>query len=537
MRGSLLITFEESLYEIGGGHYSVTVNGQLRDLHYSRSNNLYSTNINLGDVVTITFIDIPSFLDIDVIRKDYTTDDVDGNMGIVNNLITSIQSGTTVTFTATTVDNAYGYLYILQSSNPGPTPTPTPTPTATPLPCFNLGTGFDNYVSDILLGDNDILYLSGNFNTYKGVSSSKLIALDENGEIYTGFTNSYTFQGGGVSIAAVYAIEKQSDGKIIAVGDFRTYNLLNYRKIIRFNTDGSIEPTFPIDVISSVATLRTIAIQSDDKILIGGLSFVAYSGITIPTNITRLNSDGTLDSAIINASTSNDYIFVNKIIIQNDGKIIIGGAFASYNGISCKSIARLNSDGTFDSLFNFNLNTAFDNNSVTLQNIAIQSNGKIIIVGQFYNTINFINNLNIVRLNTDGTIDTTFNSGIGCNNEIRSTSIQPDGKIIIGGIFTSYDGIGRNRIARINGDSTLDTSLIEKNSMVIYPNPVTNMLQIQTPNNVIISSSRILDISGKLIFEQNTNSNTINTEILTKGFYILEVFSGKDKFTCKFIKE
>jgi uncharacterized delta-60 repeat protein len=354
--------------------------------------------------------------------------------------------------------------------------------------------------------------------------------------------NSFNISGTGLSNnATVYngvaCLAIQNDGKIIIGGAFTSYNGVSCNNIARLNSDGTFDISFNLgngiafdgDPLNS--NVNTIAIQNDGKIIIGG-NFSSYNGI-YRGGIARLNSDGTLDSAI-NTST---FIAVNKIIIQDDGKIIIGGNFSSYNGIYCRGILRLNNDGNLDSSFNFNINTAFGNYSTLNINLAIQNNAKIIIVGNFYDPINNTNNHNIIRLNPDGTIDTTFNSGIGCNNEIRSTSIQPDGKIIIGGIFTSYDGIGRNRIARINGDSTLDTSLIEKNSMVIYPNPVTNLLQIQTPNNVIISSTRILDISGKLIFEQKTNSNSINTEILTKGFYILEVFSGKDKFTCKFIKE
>jgi hypothetical protein len=140
MRGSLLITFEENIFEIGTGYYSVTVNGQVRDLHYSRSNNLYSTYLNLNDVVSISIIDVPSYISVNVFRKDFTTDDVNGNMGVVDNIISPVISGPgiTVTFTATTVDNAYAYHYMLGPSNNLPTPTPAPTSTSTPTPTSTL---------------------------------------------------------------------------------------------------------------------------------------------------------------------------------------------------------------------------------------------------------------------------------------------------------------------------------------------------------------------------------------------------------------
>ena len=83
----------------------------------------------------------------------------------------------------------------------------------------------------------------------------------------------------------------------------------------------------------------------------------------------------------------------------------------------------------------------------------------------------------------------------------------------------------------------LDTEEFDTNSLKLYPNPVLSILNIQTPNDMPITSFRILDLLGKIIIEQKTNSNTINTETLSKGLYILEVFSGKDKFISKFIKE
>jgi uncharacterized delta-60 repeat protein len=463
---------------------------------------------------------------------------------------------------------------------------------------FNIGTGANSEVLTSLIQPNGKILIAGQFSSYNNADYSGIVrinndgssdntffnnhymdqiwslAMQNDGKIIVGgfFTyysgniikrgivrlnsdgsldNTFNMNGTGLSninnnYDGVTGLTIQNDGKIIIGGLFSSYNGVSCNNIARLNSDGTLDLSFnsgngiAIDGDPLYSIVKTIAIQNDGKIIIGG-SFNTYNGIYCG-GIARLNSDGTFDLSF-NSGNGIDWngdissSLVNTIAIQNDGKIIIVGQFYYFNGISCKSIARLNSDGTFDSLFNFNLNTAFDNYSVGLKDLAIQNNGKIIIVGDFYNTINFINNGNIVRLNPDGTIDSTFNSGIGCNSAIDSTSIQNDGKIIIGGNFTSYNGTGRNRIARINGDNALETSNIEKNSIVIYPNPVTNLLQIQTSNNTSITSSKILDLSGKVIIEQKENCNTLNTETLSKGFYILEVCSDRDKFTSKFIKE
>ena len=95
-----------------------------------------------------------------------------------------------------------------------------------------------------------------------------------------------------------------------------------------------------------------------------------------------------------------------------------------------------------------------------IRTTSIQSNGKIIIGGDFTSFIGTSRNY-IARLNTDGTLDSTFNPGTGTNGIIYSSSIQSDGKIIIGGDFTSFNGTERYHIARLNTDGTLDTNFGE----------------------------------------------------------------------------
>src|SRR5690606_12472907 len=141
----------------------------------------------------------------------------------------------------------------------------------------------------------------------------------------------------------------------------------------------------------------------------------------------RLNTDGSLDTTFNIGTGANN--IVRTTAIQVDGKIIIGGEFTSYSGTPINSIVRLNSDGSIDSSF-------VAGESGRIYTIAIQTDGKFIIGGQFNNYDGILLN-RIARLNTDGSLDMTFNIGTGANNIVRSTAIQADGKIIIGGNFTS----------------------------------------------------------------------------------------------------
>ena len=142
---------------------------------------------------------------------------------------------------------------------------------------------------------------------------------------------------------------------------------------------------------------------------------------------------------------------VHAQAIQSDGKIIFVGDFTRVGGMVRNRIARLNSDGTLDANFKPNVNA-------TIDAIVIQSDGKILIAG-FFTTVDGMLQKSIARLNTDGTLDTGFNPTLAGfpSLDVKAIAIQPaDGKILIGGGFTEVDGTARNHIARLNTDGTLD---------------------------------------------------------------------------------
>ena len=147
--------------------------------------------------------------------------------------------------------------------------------------------------------------------------------------------------------------------------------------------------------------------------------------------------------------------------MQPDGKIVIGGTSASYNDEAAASdhVMRLNADGTRDTTFNPG---GVGANS-TVFAVALQSDGKIVIGGTFHHLQRNASAASdhIMRLNVDGTRDATFNTtGAGTNGTVNAVAVQSgDGKILIGGSFTTYnaDGVASNGIMRVNGDGTRDT--------------------------------------------------------------------------------
>jgi uncharacterized delta-60 repeat protein len=252
----------------------------------------------------------------------------------------------------------------------------------------------------------------------------------------------------------------QSDNRILLGGFFDQFNGISKNNIVRLMPDGSIDPSFNIGTGFN-STVLTIVLQSDGKILVGGY-FTEYNGIA-RSGIARLNSDGSLDltfNALLVGTGSNAGIYT--ISLQNDNKIIIGGDFGSAVSFQYE-LARLNVDGTIDTTFNhifmFGQYGANEGPNARVTSTAIQPDGKIIIGGLFWSYNGSPMN-HFARLNTDGSIDLSFNSGDGLSGlgpfNSESIVIQPDGKIILTGDFTSYNNTYVGRLTRLNSDGTID---------------------------------------------------------------------------------
>jgi uncharacterized delta-60 repeat protein len=227
------------------------------------------------------------------------------------------------------------------------------------------------------------------------------------------------------------------------------------------STDVSFDPGALID-----GTAGEVAIQSDGKIIVGG-NFNTYNGSPI-ADLIRLNSDGSLD-----ASFDSDLEGVGEIVIQPDGKILVATE---------TTIVRLNVDGSIDT--GFDAGTGGEGNSDVIA-IVLQPDGKILIAGEFteFNgaTVN-----RITRLNSDGSIDSSFDPGAGANKDILTMALQSDGKIMIGGYFESFDGIDRDHIARLNSDGSLDPSF---NPTISGYLPWVFKCYIQSDNKILLSGN------------------------------------------------
>jgi uncharacterized delta-60 repeat protein len=281
------------------------------------------------------------------------------------------------------------------------------------------------------------IYVVGQFTTYDGNTANAIVKLSTNGVIDTSFNSG----GDGFSVPTEAGDIFKIDNRLIVVGNFTGYNNVLVNRIVALNLDGSRDTSF-VTGIGFNSLPRTINKQSSGKLIIGG-QFSTYNGLT-SGGLVRINSDGSKDATFVGGFTGADIYYVG---VYSDDKMIIAGNFSGGR------MRKLNADGSTDT--SFSIGTGFNN---IVFDGALQTDDKIIAVG-FFTSLQGVDARRVARVNTDGTIDTTFNNaGTGFNNNAFCVTIQPNGKILVGGEFATYNGISIPRIVRLNTDGTLDTT-------------------------------------------------------------------------------
>ena len=372
---------------------------------------------------------------------------------------------------------------------------------------FNPGTGFNTYVSSVATQSDGKFIVGGAFTTYSGSTSTRIVRLNANG------TKDLTFNPGTTGASSdVNTISIQSDGKLIIGGNFTTYSGSGATRIARVNTNGTLDATFNTGTGFNTIVYTT-AIQSDGKIIVGG-AFTTYSGSS-KVGIVRLNTDGTADTGSSWNQGTGFSSNVNSVGIQSDGKVVAVGNFTTYSGSGATRIARLNISGTIDTGSSWNTGTGFNSMPTTL---AIQSDGKIVVGGGFTtysgSTVNYL-----TRLNVSGTRDTTFNTGTGFDNTVQLVYVQSDGKILVQGAFSNYSGSAANGIIRLNSNGTRDTTFNPNQSINFSNNTSYNSTKQSSNGSILLGGVYTGNRIGYLTFLDPTGSRTTQSLVDSYGFF------------------
>jgi len=302
---------------------------------------------------------------------------------------------------------------------------------------FNPGSGADAEITAAVLQPDGRIVVAGRFTNFNGVMHNRVCRLNADGSVDPNFG-----LGAGIN-NSVFALALQSDGRILVGGQFTQVDLTLRFNLARLNTNGSVDLTFDPGTGPN-GDVNAIVIQPNGAIIIGG-TFIGYDGFN-RGGIARVMASGALDFSFDSGVGTGGNVFA--LALQHDGQIVLGGRFVQYAGINRTFIARVSSSGSLDSGFN-----PLPDDWV--QSLAVEPDDRI-LVGGFFTMINGVGRSRIARLNTNGFVDTTFDPGLGClgsltndGPQVRSIALQQVGRVLAGGVFTSYDNSLRNDIVRI----------------------------------------------------------------------------------------
>lgn len=324
--------------------------------------------------------------------------------------------------------------------------------------------GASGTVNAFVVQPDGKIIVGGSFNQLGGQTRLNIGRLNADGTLDNSFNPG--------TLGAVFALALQPDGKIIVGGELSQLGGQSRGRIGRLNPNGTLDTSFnpSAQSDSSFGAVNAVAVLVNGQIMVGG-DFSQING-QARDNIARLQPDGTLDVVFNPGAGSGFFDSVSALVVQPDGKIVIGGLFSQLGGQSRLNIGRLNRDGSLDS-FNPGANGVF---APVVHSLAIQADGKILVGGTF-NTLGGVQAAKIGRLNTNGTRDFSFVAEVrgdtAVNDEVNALALQPDGKILIGGLFTSISGQNvlqtRNNIGRLtNTSAALQNLSVESSTTVTW---------------------------------------------------------------------
>lgn len=369
--------------------------------------------------------------------------------------------------------------------------------------------GPNNFVYGIGLDTAGRGIVVGDFTDYNTVPVNRVVRIATDGA-YDSTYNTGQGADSFVAAVAVYASGTNAD-KAVVVGAFTAFDGVSRNRIARLNANGSLDTTFNPGAGFN-GTVRAVAIQPDGRIVVGG-SFTAFNGVSA-TNVTRLMHDGSLDTSFIPGGGANDTVYA--VAVDVAGNIYFGGDFTTYAGVARSRIARAITNGSLDTVFDPGTGC-----NGTVYTIGVQSDSRVVLGGAF-TICNQSSRPRVARLTTTGALDTTFDPGSGLNNTVQAIALQPNNQAVLVGSFTSFDGTARTNLLRLQTDGSLDTSFMDPvfNTFAGPTNSVTGVngsflsaLAIQTDGNILVGGSftRFGSAYGSLPYATAANGdNRIN---------------------------
>lgn len=247
----------------------------------------------------------------------------------------------------------------------------------------------------------------------------------------------------------VYATDVQPDGKIIITGFFNRVGNTSRNRIARLNQDGTLDATFnPGSGTNQL--IEKVLVQQNGKVIVAG-QINSISGVN-RGGIARLDASGNLEANYA-AGSGFSPARILSMALQPDGKLLVGGSFTGYSGTAAVGYCRLDTNGAIDPTFTLPVA-----NQGQITAMAVQPDGMILIAGTLPYTFGQSPRTNILRLLPDGTIDQNFGGMPNFSNSPLTIGLQSTGKIIVGGLFDRVGSTTVNYLVRLNADGSLDNT-------------------------------------------------------------------------------
>lgn len=299
-------------------------------------------------------------------------------------------------------------------------------------------TGANGVVYDILLQPDGKWLVGGELSAIGSVARLRLARLNANGSVDSSFEPATGFNG------TVFALGLQSDRRVVVAGQFMQVNGVNRNRIARLYSDGILDGTFDPGVGPN-SDVYSLLVSPDDDIVVGG-PFSTFNSDANYSYLSRLLSDGTLATTFTPRVNST----VWTIALVGTDRLVIGGDFSSVGGLVRTRLASIKLDGAL--VAGFDPGTGPNS---TVRALRVLPDQRVLTGGSFNNYAGKPAQY-LARIGTDGALDTSFAGSASLNSTVWSLAIQPDGKIVATGDFTSFGGSPQGYLARLSGEGLLD---------------------------------------------------------------------------------
>ena len=311
----------------------------------------------------------------------------------------------------------------------------------------------------------------------------------------------------------IRAIAIQPDGKIIAVGEG------GGMPVVRYNVNGSLDTSFNGTGIAeaTVGSANAVAIQPDGKIIVVGDN---SNPSNVDFKVVRYNANGTLDASfdgdgVVVTPIGDSVDVAYSVVIQTDGKILVSGRSDS-NPVFVTTFAmvRYNTNGSLDNTFDSDGIVIMPGagNAIT-DSLALQPDGKIVIAHNIFFPSSFSYGLAVLRYNTNGSPDLTFNTTgslsavVGTNVEFVAVALQRDGKIVVACSSYTSNAAGYDFwVARYNSDGAPDQSFGNEGLVVT---PIGAGAAFDVPKSVAIQANGKILVGGTSPTASNKDFATV----------------------------